>query len=274
MTITPSVSRKFPSPFQQRYGEWAVVTGASSGIGREIALELAARGLNLVLVARSHGEIEKLARFITSTYQVEAEPVRLDLSIPEARQALVDSVGARNVGLLVNAAGFGTGGAFLEANAAEQSSMVEVNCTALLELTYAFARRFAVQSRGGIILLSSIVAFQGVARSANYAATKAYVQSLAEALAVELKPHGIDVLCAAPGPTQSGFAERAGMTFSSAESAQVVAREIVAALGRKRQVLPGRLSKLLYAALMTAPRFLRVQIMKQVMASMTPARRS
>jgi hypothetical protein len=139
----------------------------------------------------------------------------------------------------------------------------------VLELTHGFARRFAAQSRGGIVLFSSIVATQGVPRSANYAATKAYVHSLAEALAEELAPHGVDVLASAPGPTESGFARRAGMTMANAESPVRVAQETLAALGRRRRVVPGGLAKLLTASLAVTPRFLRVQIMKQVMKSMT-----
>jgi uncharacterized protein len=146
--------------------------------------------------------------------------------------------------------------------------MLDVNCRALLELSHHFGQRFARQKRGGIILLSSIVAFQGAPWSANYAASKAYVQSLGEALGEELRPHGVDVLCSAPGPTETGFFARASMKASSAESAEVVARQTVAALGRQRVVVPGNFAKFLHTALGTAPRFLRVKIMKGVMKSM------
>jgi hypothetical protein len=249
----------------QRYGPWAVVTGASSGIGREVAVELAAAGLSLVLVARREGELAQLA----GTLPVETLVIPLDLADAGAPASLLARTAALPVGLLVNAAGFGSGGAFLETDAVAESQMVDVNCRAVLELTHGFARRFAAQRRGGIVLFSSIVATQGVPRSANYAATKAYVHSLAEALAEELAPHGVDVLASAPGPTESGFARRAGMTMANAESRARVARETLAALGRRRLVVPGGLAKLLTASLAVTPRFLRVQIMKQVMKSMT-----
>lgn len=249
----------------QRYGPWAVVTGASSGIGREVAFQLAGAGLSLVLVARRESELAELARKLP----VDTLVIPLDLAAPGAPASLLARTAALPVGLLVNGAGFGSGGAFLDTDPAAESQMVDVNCRAVLELTHGFARRFAAQNRGGIVLFSSIVATQGVPRSANYAATKAYVHSLAEALAEELAPHGVDVLASAPGPTESGFARRAGMTMANAESPVRVAQETLAALGRRRRVVPGGLAKLLTASLAVTPRFLRVQIMKQVMKSMT-----
>ncbi len=255
--------------YLNQYGEWAVVTGASSGIGREIAKQVAARGLSVVVVARRQAEIETLALEIEKTWKVKTLTVAVDLALPESRVAVVKAVHGRNVGLLVNSAGFGSGGEFIKADFAGQSEMVEVNCQALLELTHVFAKRFVEQKRGGIILLSSIVAFQGAAYSANYAATKAYVQSLAEGLRGELKPYGVDVLASAPGPTATGFGSRSGMRLSNPASAETVARQTLDALGRKGTVVPGGFAKFLYASLMTAPRFLRVKIMRAIMKSMT-----
>lgn len=120
-----------------------------------------------------------------------------------------------------------------------------------------------------MILLTSLVGWQGVPQSAHYSATKAYVQSLAEALRVELKPKGIDVLACAPGPVHSGFAMRANMVMSAAVLPPVVARESLRALGRKGTVIPGGLSKLLTYSLLPLPRVLRTRILAQVMAGMT-----
>lgn len=251
------------------YGEWAVITGASSGIGREIARQLAAAKLNVLLVARRAAELEQLRAELAAQHQIEARALPLDLAHPEAPAQVFAAAEPHNTGLLVNAAGFGLGGPFLDNPLAEESSMIDVNCRALMELTHRFGARFAAQRRGGIILFSSIVAFQGVPRSANYAATKAYVQSLGEALAVELAPHGVDVLISKPGPTHSGFAARAGMTLGQAESPATVAQATLAALGRRSSVTPGFLSKFLLSSLSTAPRPLRVQIMKAIMRSMT-----
>ena len=120
-----------------------------------------------------------------------------------------------------------------------------------------------------MILLASLVGWQGVPRTAHYAATKAYVQSLAEALRIELKPKGVDVLSCAPGPVRSGFAARADMVMGAAVTPDVVAREALNSLGRKGTVVPGGLSKLLTYALTPLRRFLRSLILAQVMGEMT-----
>ena len=129
-----------------------------------------------------------------------------------------------------------------------------------------------MQKRGGIILLSSIVAFQGVPGSANYAATKAYVQSLAEGLALELKPFGVDVLAVAPGPVNTGFAKRAGMHMGKALAAKDIAQVSLNALGKRTTTRPGWLSKLLGYSLAMLPRWGRTRVLKQVMRGMAKAK--
>lgn len=247
------------------YGEWAVVTGASSGIGREVARELAAAGVKTVLVGRDAPALANLARSLPT----ESRTLTLDLSAPEAAQSLFQQCTTLDVGILVHAAGFGSGGAFLDTDPEHEAAMIDVNCRAVLTLTRLFATRFAERRRGAMVLFSSIVAHQGVPRAANYAATKAYIQALGEALALELKPAGIDILTVSPGPVASGFAERARMTMQNPDSAAHVARDIVAALGRKSFAVPGPRGKLLHAALMTAPRPLRTRIMQGIMRNMT-----
>jgi len=152
--------------------------------------------------------------------------------------------------------------------------MLKVNCEALLTLTHHYGQQFAKQRRGGIILMSSMVAFQGTPYAANYAATKAYVQTLAEGLAVELKPYGVNVLAAAPGPVESGFGQRANMKMSMSLSPAEVGVPILTALGRKTTVLPGHLTKLLVYSLRAVPRWGKIKIMKKVMSGMTKHQRS
>lgn len=249
--------------FKTRYGQWAVVTGASSGIGREIAIAAARAGLKVALVARSQDPLLHLAE------QLNGEAIPLDLTRPSAPHSLLETLGNRSIGLLVNAAGFGSGGPFLTSSLSNELAMLELNCHAVLSLTHAFAQRFAAQRRGGIILFSSIVAWQGAPYAANYAATKAYIQSLGEALHREFKSHNVDVLTSAPGPTASGFADRAGMTMTDPEPAARIAKDTLDALGKRATVVPGLKGKLLTAALSTAPRALRVRIMEGIMSGMT-----
>ena len=151
-------------------------------------------------------------------------------------------------------------------------NVVDVNCRAVLVLADSFSQRFAAQKRGGIVLLSSLVVFQGVALSANYAATKAYVQSLVEALHIELKASGVDVIACAPGPIASGFAARASMVMGMNQTPDVVARATLNALGRRPTVRPGYFSKLLEASFTGLPRSVRVSIMPRVMKGMAARR--
>lgn len=248
-----------------RYGSWAVITGASDGIGRAMALELKKEGLSLVLCARDGARLERLARELAPQ---ETRVVAADLSTPAGIEALLVATRELDVGMFVPAAGFGTSGAFIEGELSAELSMIDLNCRAVAELSYAFARRFAERRRGALILWSSLVAFQGVPLSANYAATKAYVQTLAEGLRVELAPHGVEVLASAPGPVASGFASRAKMTMARAETPEAVARGTLAALGRRTTTRPGFLSKLLGFSLAMLPRWGRVMVMTQVMRGM------
>ncbi len=175
---------------------------------------------------------------------------------------------------MIASAGFGTSGAFLNTSIHAEVNMLQVNCLALLQLTHHFAQKFAAQKKGGIILMSSIVSFQGVPFAANYAASKAYVQTLAEALYHELKPYNVDVLSAAPGPVQTGFSERANMVMDNTLTPDQIGVPILKALGRKATVLPGFLSKLLVYSLGTVPRWGKIRIMKGVMGGMTKHQRA
>jgi uncharacterized protein len=255
--------------FRTQYGPWAVVTGASSGIGREIALGLAEAGLNLVLVARRRAVLEQMASDIGMSRESEIRVVAADLASESALETVEEATRDLDVGLLVAAAGFGTSGPFLNSSLEEELKMLDVNCRAPLRMALRYGRRFARRGRGGIVLMSSIVGFQGTPNAANYAATKAYVQALAEALHVELAPHGVDVLASAPGPTASGFAARARMHMRVALEPEDVARSTLEALGRTSTVLPGALSKLLAYSLVPLPQWARVRIMGRVMGGMT-----
>lgn len=267
------LSEKEKRRLKEGYGPWALVSGASSGIGLEIAGRLADAGLNLVIHSRSENTLLEIAKRLKSTYKVEVNIVAVDISEPVGVQSLIEATQHLSVGMLVASAGYGTSGEFIHTSVHAEINMLRLNCEALLSLTHHFAQKFVSQKRGGIILMSSMVAFQGVPYSANYAATKAYVQSLAEALAEELKPHGVDVLAAAPGPVASGFGQRANMKMNMSLTPQQVGIPILKALGRNITVLPGFLTKFLVHSLRTVPRWGKVKIMKIVMGGMTEHQR-
>ena len=251
------------------YGPWAIVTGASDGIGREMARRLAEAGLNLILVARRRTALAHLGAELMARHHIATRILAVDLAQDGAVDDIQVATGDLDVGLLIAAAGFGTSGRFLNSQLDQEMEMLQVNCGAVLQLSLGCGRRLAERGHGGIVLMSSIVAFQGVPFSANYAATKAYVQSLAEALHLELAPLGVDVLACAPGPVRSGFASRAGMRMGAALTPVTVAQTTLDALGRQGTVVPGTLSKALTYSLAPLPRAARARIMGRVMRGMT-----
>lgn len=253
---------------RDKYGPWALITGASDGIGRAIASRAAADGLNVVLAARSEAKLHGLAAELAQAHGVETHVVPVDLSQPFGAATLLDALDGREVGLAVLAAGFGTNGPLTDSPIADELEMIGVNVTAVAQLAQAFAGRMVARKRGGIMLFGSILGWQGVPGQANYAATKAYVQSLGEGLHGELKPNGVDVLCVAPGPVHTGFAARAGMTMKSAATPDVVADAAWSALGRRVTVVPGLQAKFMTASLKSLPRYARSLILSRVMASM------
>jgi uncharacterized protein len=251
-----------------RYGSTALVTGASDGIGEAFARELARGGYNVILVARREDRLRALADVLKSEHGVQAHVIAADLGKTEDVARVVAATATEDVAMLVAAAGFGASGAFVEQPLEPELDMIDVNCRAVVALTHAFAQRFIQRGSGGIVLFGSLVGFQGVPRAANYAATKAFIQTFVEGLRPELKLLGVDVISVAPGPVASGFAARANMVMGAAAKPASVPREVLAALGRKTTVRPGFLSKALEALFLGLPRGARTLIMTQVMKSM------
>ena len=259
------LSSKVKQRLKEKYGQWAIVTRASSGIGLALTTQLAEAGFNLMINARNHENLSSVANNLLSKHAIDIKIVDADMAKTEGINKIIQAAQGLNVGLLITSAGYGTSGLFLRSSLEEEINLIRVNCEAVLALTHYFSQRFQQQQRGGMIFLSSLLAFQGVPYSANYAASKAYVQSLAEALAIELKPYGIDVLAAAPGPVETGFAARANMKMGIAAKPSALAVPILKALGRKSHVVPGTLSKMLTYALRTVPRRAKIKIMHKIM---------
>jgi uncharacterized protein len=256
-----------------KYGEWAIITGASSGIGLELSRQLADAGFNLIINSRNLEKLKSVEKELKSKYPIEIRIVDADVSETTGIDKIMNATQGLNVGLVITSAGYGTSGLFLDISLHSEINMLRVNCEAVLSLTHYFSQKFKQQKRGGIIFLSSLVAFQGVPYSANYSATKAYIQSFAEALVIELKPFGIDVLAAAPGPVDSGFGQRANMKMGKALKPSEIGVPILKALGRKSNVIPGLLSKILVYSLRTVPRWAKIRIMQKVMSGFTQHQR-
>lgn len=187
--------------------ETVLITGASSGIGLELAKCFAADGCRLILVARNTEALEKLARELRQAHQIEARVLSADLSLPETPKRIFAELSAQKipVDVLVNNAGFGANGAFAEISLPRQLEMLQVNITALTELTGLFLPGIIQRQRGGILNVGSVAGFQPGPGMTVYYATKAFVLSFTEALAEELHGTGLTVSVLCPGPTESNF---------------------------------------------------------------------
>lgn len=256
------------SALKRRFGPTALVTGASDGIGRAFAVELAEQGFDLILVARRGEVLQEMALELGSRFGADVRVLAMDLSDPAALPDLMSLTEGSPVGLVVAAAGFGSIGPFLDQDVASEINMVDVNCRSVVELCYGFGQRMAAARRGGIVLFGSLVGFNGAPLSATYAATKGFVQSFAEGIAAELRPHGVGVLSVAPGPVATGFAARAGMQMGKSATPEMVARSALAVLGRRTTVRPGFLAKFLGWSLAMLPRWGRVRVMGVIMKGM------
>ncbi len=243
-----------------RYGGAALVTGASSGFGEAFARALAARGMDVVLVARRKEKLDALATELQAQHSITATVLAQDLTAPDADTALLAQVDAAGieVGLLVNNAGFGNYGAFLDQDPGSEAGMVDLNCRAVLAMTHRFARPMVDRGRGGVIIVASMAGFQPTPYLSTYGATKAFDLMLAEALWAELKPLGVDVLGLCPGYVETGFqavADAGEMpVHGSVLSSEEVVTAALDALGVQPSIVPGVLNKLLTFGGRLAPR--------------------
>jgi uncharacterized protein len=225
--------------------KWAVITGASAGIGVALAKQLAAGGTHLVLTARRYDRLEKLSQELTSSHDIKTEIFAADLAHPGAPQMIFDFTKQKGleVELLINNAGFGQYGVLSQVETQRLVDMVQVNCTAVVHLTRLFLPAMIARHRGDILILASTASFQAVPYISTYAASKAFDLFFAEGLAEEMKPYGIRVCALCPGSTESEFHVLAGQEqFASKnmETAEKVARTGLAALASgKSYVISG-----------------------------------
>ena len=240
--------------FVERYGPWAVVAGASEGIGASFSQKLAARGLNLVLVARRAAPLETLAATLRDQHGVEVRVRPLDLGSPDAVSKLGTAIEGLDVGLVIYNAAYSPIGRFIDIEVEEHLKAVAVNVHGPLRFSHYFGRRLAERGKGGIILMSSVSGYQGTAMVANYAATKAYDTILAEGLWYELRGHGVDVLACIAGATLTPSYESVTDDIPSKGLARPmppdeVTEQALADLGRRPSGASGRRNRFASALL-------------------------
>lgn len=244
-------------------GLTALITGGSGGIGLELARQFAGHGHDLVLTARHSDALEAVAGTIKGKHGVRVTVIPDDLTDPDAPQRLFDAIRAENIDIhfLVNNAGFGLGGEFVDTDIKRELEMVQVNITALMQLTKLFLPEMIKRKSGKILNLASTAAFQPGPLMSVYYASKAFVLSFSEALDEELRNSGVSVTCLCPGATATGFAETAGVTNSKLFTAiggttaeQVAQYGFDALMRRERVAVVGVRNKIMVQAERFAPR--------------------
>lgn len=248
---------------KQKYGSYALVTGATSGIGKEFVELLAENGLNLVLVARREELLKKQVKEIQEKYKVKALAVPLDLTSDNAMNTLDIATKDLKIGLVIPNAGLELHGHFLNSKIEEQSKLVLLNTIIPMQIAHHFGAKMAKEKQGGILFVSSTFGLQSVPYFANYAATKAYILTLGQALKVEMKRNGVDVTVLAPGLTKTPMTtDMQGMNFRKMPITEMSANKVAkkglkALLGKKSLKITG--SRNVFLDVMgkyTTPRFI------------------
>lgn len=239
----PAVAR--PADLAQRYGPWALVAGASEGLGEAFASQLAAAGLNLVLVARRPGPLAAAAERLRAAHGVEVRTMTQDLGMPGAAAAILRSVADIEVGALVYNAALSVSGDFLDVALDTHRAALQVNCLTPQALVHGLGGAMRRRGRGAIVLVSSLSGTVGGACLATYGGTKAFLNVFGEALWDELRDHGVDVVVSVAGATLTPGYERRRPTKLPALSpkpmpADAVARDALACLGQGPRTIPGR----------------------------------
>jgi short-subunit dehydrogenase len=237
---------------KKRFGPWAVVTGASSGIGKEFARQIAASGINVVLVARRDALLAELGRAISLEFDVQYRALAMDLSEEGFIERLDDATYDLDIGLVVSNAGTGNPGEFLKHDRQLLQATLRLNTMAHLEITHHFGQKLGERRRGGIILVGALGAESGIPRMANDGGAKAYVHSLGEALHYEFKPLGVYVTVLAAGVTNTAVIDKFGlnpktMPMKPMSVEQCVSEGLSGLRKNRSRVVPGRLNRIMNA---------------------------
>src|SRR5437588_2971176 len=237
---------------KKRFGPWALVTGASSGIGKEFARQIAASGINVVMVARRDVLLAELGRAISQEFGVEYRSLAMDLSQERFIARLADATRDLDIGLVVSNAGTGNPGEFLKLDRQLLHETLRLNTIAHLDITHHFGQKLGERRRGGIILVGALGAENGIPCMANDGGAKAYVHSFGEALHYEFKPLGVYVTVLAAGFTNTAVLEKMGldpetMPMKPMSVEQSVSEGLSGLLKNRSRIVPGRLNRILNA---------------------------
>ncbi|MCF8259783.1 MAG: SDR family NAD(P)-dependent oxidoreductase [Melioribacteraceae bacterium] len=229
--------------FQNKYGEYALITGGSSGIGKALAFESAKKGLNVILVARKEDELNKTSEAISRQYGVKVKTISADLSNDEGINKIINESENLKVGLFIPAAGYETNGLFSKTNLEKEMMVININVVSTLKLTHYFSKKMVSEGKGGILLVSSLSGHMPNPFFSNYAGAKAYVLNLGVSLAGELKEKGVDVAVLSPGLTNTPMAKNTGVDWNKTPMKKMEAAKVAEIalnkLGKKISIVPG-----------------------------------
>jgi len=250
--------------FKERYGDWALITGASSGIGEVFSRKIAAAGMNIVLVARRKQRLEKLAQEIADEHDIQTRIVCADLSDEDDTKGVVNAVDDLEIGLLVNNAGILNTGNFLDNKLEDEIQLVNTNCKSYIILTHGLGNKMRERNKGALIFLASLTAVSAISRWGNYAASKGFDLQFAEAIDAELKDYNIDVMALCPGLTRTELVAISKLNDLMTMDADVVVDIALDKLGKTNLVVPGILNKINFFSTRLNPRFINTKIFSAV----------
>lgn len=251
------------------YGNWALITGASSGIGQEFALRLAIFGINLVIVARRKDRLEKLAKYCKEQYNTKSLVLAGDLTDTRFLESILDKTKELDIGILINNAGIGYIGEFVTDSYEHSSNMVKLNCLVPTSLTIHFTKKMKVKRKGAVIFLGSTLSFLSTPLASLYSATKSFNTVLGSTLWAEMKDYNIDVLSLNPGGTNTEFdrISKDDNSFMVREPSDVVSTAI-RYLGKKESVVDGYFNKFLVVFSKVIPNKILVKINTAIVKKM------
>ena len=255
--------------FREKYGNWAVVTGATSGIGAAMSEQLAAKGLNIALIARKEKELEEKAKTLREKYKVETICISADLSSQQGIDTIIKSTSDLEIGLLALVTGLEVNGAFEKNDLQKELQLIQINITATLQLTHHFIKPMLRKGNGGIIMVASLSGHMPNPYFSNYAGSKAYILNFGASLYGEVKPKGVDVTVLSPGLTDTPMVADNGVDWSktpmTAMSPEKVAETGINALGKKFLAIPGTKNKFMAAMAKHSPLEMQANMNEKMM---------
>lgn len=235
--------------FKDSYGDWALITGASSGIGKALATEIANKGLNIVLVARKHPQLLEVSTELRNNFNVSTCVIQADISKSSGINEVIQATKDLQIGMLVLSAGIENNGLFTSNDIDFETKVVDLNIISTLKLTHHFAKKMERLRRGGILFVSSLTGHMASPYFSNYASTKSYVLNFGSSLYAELKPKGVDVSILSPGVTNTPMSAKMGIDWSQTNvpvmEPNEVAKDTIRNFGKKLSIIPGRTNKIM-----------------------------